>query len=176
MNVAYISASHSVEMENFKSQGNKAFGEKDYLEMYTKALQVPNIPDEASGTLYSNRSATYLELKQYENSYSDAKLAQLLRPNWPRAYERKGKALLAMKEYEKAIRGNNELNNHFLMPAYETGLVLNPANEVLSEGRSIANYEQQKINRQEHMDSIFSSPIDHLVQTVCFYFSFLIVV
>ena len=109
MQEIYLYGAPSEEMDKMKVLANKAFGEKKYQEalgLYEQALQIPNLSDEASGTLYSNRSATFLELNMLENSYSDAKLAQLFRPNWPRAYERKGKALLAMKKYEKAIRGN----------------------------------------------------------------------
>ena len=60
-----------------------------------------------------------------------------------------------------------------IFTAFDTGLVLDPTNKVLIEGRGIANYEQQKINRHEHMNPAYHSSFDHMIETVfqCYYCS-----
>ena len=99
----------SEDMEKWKKLANDSFHASKFeeaLEYYGKALRIPNLTDVNRGTLYSNRSVAHLKLENFEQSYADAKLAQQLRPDWPRSYLRKGNALLAMKNYAKAVLGN----------------------------------------------------------------------
>jgi tetratricopeptide (TPR) repeat protein len=70
-------------------------------------------------TLYSNRSAAYLSLKNYTSALSDAEAAIILAPSWPKGYVRKGQALEQLLRYHEAHR------------AYKQGLLLDPSDPAL---------------------------------------------
>ncbi|OCT98207.1 hypothetical protein XELAEV_18010438mg [Xenopus laevis] len=50
------------------------------IDLYTETLQV----DPQNCILYSNRSAAFLKIQQYEKSLDDAIKARLLNPKWPK--------------------------------------------------------------------------------------------
>lgn len=75
---------------------------KDYIEAvdcYTKSLA---IFEEASS--YSNRAMANLRLKRYAQTIEDSNNALRLDPNYLKAHHRRGKAYLATKKYELAIK------------------------------------------------------------------------
>lgn len=58
-----------------KAKGNTAFAAKDYeaaIQHYTDAIAAAKGPEDAVHVLYSNRSACYSGLKQYEKALEDA--------------------------------------------------------------------------------------------------------
>ena len=66
--------------EAAKEKGNSAFGKESCalaLTAYTEAISL--VPDNA--VFYSNRSATYLKLKQYTQALNDAERAAELKPD-----------------------------------------------------------------------------------------------
>lgn len=66
-----------------KVQGNRAFEEKKYdiaLDLYTKAIA----QDPTAKALFSNRSATYAALKQFQLALQDAEKTIELDPSWAR--------------------------------------------------------------------------------------------
>ncbi|KAL6634308.1 hypothetical protein ACP70R_026979 [Stipagrostis hirtigluma subsp. patula] len=83
------------------SLANNAVLEKDYFfasAYYSKAMDLD--PDDA--TLLSNRSLCWLLLDDGQKALLDATECRKMRPDWPKAYYRQGKALMLLKEYESA--------------------------------------------------------------------------
>ena len=75
---------------------------KEYVEAvecYTKSLE---IFEEASS--YSNRAMANLRLKKYAQVIEDSDNALKLDPSYLKAYHRRGKAYLATRKYELAIK------------------------------------------------------------------------
>ena len=136
-------------IEALKSKGNKAFEIGNYqraLDLYTQAIdEAASLTAAAAATLspaaaasssssstvsssspafpihtlYSNRSAAHLSLKNYSSALSDAEAAIILAPSWPKGYVRKGQALEQLLRYHEAHR------------AYKQGLQLDPADPAL---------------------------------------------
>ncbi|KAJ1472404.1 hypothetical protein T484DRAFT_1840512, partial [Baffinella frigidus] len=76
----------------FKTKGNEAFRNdkfKDALALYTSAIEAfPQADDASMGALYSNRSACYAGLEQWQPALEDATECLKRRPDWPKAYYR----------------------------------------------------------------------------------------
>ena len=103
--------SEEIEMKNkeniketandWKNKGNELVKEKKYkyaLDCYTKAIDIdPNDP-----ILYSNRSAMYYNLNQFEDAILDAEKAISLKHDYVKAYLRKGKALEGQHKIKEA--------------------------------------------------------------------------
>ena len=99
---------------------------KEYQEAadcYSKSLE---IFEEAA--TYSNRAMAHLRLKIYSKTIEDSNNALRLDPNYLKAHHRRGKAYLATKKYEMAIKDfqailekepENKDINHDLMDARE---------------------------------------------------------
>ncbi|KAF9606001.1 hypothetical protein IFM89_021327 [Coptis chinensis] len=111
--------------ENFneaKSQGETAFGKKEYL-LATKWYSMATTLDPSDATVYSNRSLCYALLKEGEAALADAKACINLKPEWPKGYYRAGAAWNVLKEFDQAAaafskaleldRGNREIQNAF---------------------------------------------------------------
>ena len=103
-----------------KTTGNQHFAQKDYekaIQYYTDAIRT--YPGDA--TFYSNRSASYINLKQYDLALEDAVFCKTLNPHWSKAEYRLAVARLALLRYEDAA-----------MAAWE-GLKLAPDSEELTK-------------------------------------------
>lgn len=74
------------------------------MRQYTRALEL----DPGNAVLYSNRSATHFNLRQFAESLEDAESAILCDEKWWKAYKRKGLALIHMQRYEEAIEALRE--------------------------------------------------------------------
>ncbi|GJM95046.1 hypothetical protein PR202_ga11740 [Eleusine coracana subsp. coracana] len=86
---------------DLKRQAADAFRKENYLNaavLYTQALKV----DHFDATLFSNRSICWLRLGEGEKALDDASKCKKLRPNWAKAYYRRGAALILLKDYESA--------------------------------------------------------------------------
>ena len=88
--------------EDWKLKGNALVKEKKYkeaLDCYSKAIELdPNNP-----ILYSNRSAMYLNLTEYDQAIADADKAISLKPEYGKAYLRKGNALEKQQKIKEAL-------------------------------------------------------------------------
>ena len=96
-----VDADDKEKATTFKLEGNSFFAKKEYLraiECYTAATA----SDPTDATFYSNRSACYLNLDQYEKALIDGYVARELKPEWARAYYRIAQALFKMGEYVEA--------------------------------------------------------------------------
>ncbi|KAL0965743.1 hypothetical protein UPYG_G00285140 [Umbra pygmaea] len=69
------------------------------VQLYGEALSA----DPQNCILYSNRSAAYLRLGQYQTALDDALKARLLNPKWPKAYFRQGVALQYLGRHADAL-------------------------------------------------------------------------
>ena len=88
--------------KEWKDKGNSLVKEKKYkeaLDCYTKAIKIdPNDP-----ILYSNRSAMHLNLSEFDEAINDAEKAISLKPDYAKAYLRKGKALEGQQRIQEAL-------------------------------------------------------------------------
>ncbi|RDD44899.1 Stress-induced-phosphoprotein 1 [Trichoplax sp. H2] len=127
----------------WKSKGNLALQEKNFQEAikcYTEAIQLnPN-----NHIFYSNRSAAYASLGQYEKALDDANKTVQLKPDWPKGYSRVGAALTFLKRYEEAVT------------TYQDGLKLNPNNDQLVNG--LKEVEKEISASQKSMPNPFADP------------------
>ena len=88
--------------KEWKDKGNSLVKEKKYkeaLDCYSKAIELdPNDP-----ILYSNRSAMHLNLSEFDEAINDAEKAISLKPDYAKAYLRKGKALEGQQRIQEAL-------------------------------------------------------------------------
>lgn len=85
----------------FKEKGNAAFLEKDYqlaIQYYTEAIKLHG----NNYTLWSNRSACYMFIKEYQLSLRDAEICRSINPTWVKGCFRLASARLALDMYEDA--------------------------------------------------------------------------
>ncbi|MBA0714327.1 hypothetical protein Golax_013307, partial [Gossypium laxum] len=104
-----------------KAKGNAAFSSGDFnaaIKHFTDAINL----SPTNHVLYSNRSAAYASLHQYEAALSDAKKTVELKPDWSKGYSRLGAAHLGLHQYQDAVS------------AYKKGLEIDPNNEALKSG------------------------------------------
>ncbi|GMJ15012.1 Hop2 [Hibiscus trionum] len=104
-----------------KAKGNAAFSSGDFnsaIKHFTEAINLAP----TNHVLYSNRSAAYASLNQYDAALSDAKKTVELKPDWSKGYSRLGAAHLGLHQYQDAIS------------AYKKGLEIDPNNEALKSG------------------------------------------
>ncbi|CEI96647.1 hypothetical protein RMCBS344292_10804 [Rhizopus microsporus] len=77
----------------------------DAIAEYTKALKLVTEPcdDDYLALIYTNRSASYLQLNEYENAKEDASRAMAIARHWAKGYFRYGQVLLKLSKYDEAI-------------------------------------------------------------------------
>ncbi|XP_066151577.1 stress-induced-phosphoprotein 1 [Euwallacea fornicatus] len=129
-----------------KDKGNAALAEnklEEAVNYYTEAISL----DSKNAVLYSNRSAAYAKSNKYDLSLQDAEKAIELKPEWGKAFSRKGTALVYLGRLDEAIS------------TYEKGLQLDPDNQQLKDG--LAEVKAQKAARIRTgggLPNLFSSP------------------
>ncbi|KAE8730707.1 hypothetical protein F3Y22_tig00002890pilonHSYRG00035 [Hibiscus syriacus] len=104
-----------------KAKGNAAFSSGDFntaIKHFTEAINLAP----TNHVLYSNRSAAYASLHQYDVALSDAKKTVELKPDRSKGCSRLGAAHLGLHQYQDAIS------------AYKKGLEIDPNNEALKSG------------------------------------------
>ena len=111
----------------WKEKGNAFVKEQKYkeaLDCYTKAI----ICNPKEPILYSNRSAMYCNLEEYELSLKDAEKAMKLNPDYKKPYLRKGKALEKLNRKKEALE------------VYELGLQKDPNDAQLRQALNDLKY------------------------------------
>eukprot|EP00930_Biecheleria_cincta_P096127 TRINITY_DN87_c0_g1_i2.p1 TRINITY_DN87_c0_g1~~TRINITY_DN87_c0_g1_i2.p1 ORF type:complete len:605 (-),score=194.58 TRINITY_DN87_c0_g1_i2:517-2268(-) len=104
-----------------KAKGNTAFQAKDFKEAikhFTEAIS----HDPTDHVFFSNRSACYASLEQYDKALEDGTECVKLKPDWAKGYTRKGLAEFFLKKYDDAA------------DTYKAGLKLAPEDATLKEG------------------------------------------
>lgn len=84
-----------------KNEGNREFGKSNFekaIELYSKALEL----DPKNHTIYSNRSAAYLNRNELELALNDANECIKLEKTWAKGYIRKGNVLASQKKFDEA--------------------------------------------------------------------------
>lgn len=108
--------------EEFKQQGNAAFGAKEYgkaIDLFTKAIQASQEPNHV---LYSNRSAAYASARQFDKALVDAQECIKLKPDWAKGYVRLATAQYNVADYEECAE------------SYAKALELEPSNKAAMDG------------------------------------------
>lgn len=114
-----------------KTKGNAAFSAKSFKEAikhFTEAIG----HDPTDHVFFSNRSACYASLEDYDKALEDGTQCVKLKPDWPKGYTRKGLAEFFLMKYDDAVE------------TYKAGLKLAPEDATLKEGlkkASDAKYE-----------------------------------
>ena len=88
-----------------KDAGNAAFTAGEYrraLELYTRAIDLCSDDASLLTHLYSNRSATFASLNEFEKAIADAEATIALSPQWPKGHLRKGFAEEQMLKFGAA--------------------------------------------------------------------------
>jgi tetratricopeptide (TPR) repeat protein len=89
--------------ENERLKGNESMKSSDFkdaIKCYSKSLELYR-DDPAT---FSNRALAYLKSKEYARALEDAETAIKMKPDYIKAYHRRGKAYSALNKLELAIR------------------------------------------------------------------------
>lgn len=147
--------------ENLKKKADILFEEQKYteaLQAYTEILS-SHPKNKEIHRIYSNRSATYISLENYNEALEDAIKCTSLNPDWPNAWARLGKALVCLERFQDAItvyRKANELHtNHENYNKHIDG-ILSKLQENLQEGLP---KEIQESNMVDVFSSIIKNPL-----------------
>lgn len=133
------------------AMAKEAFAKKDYataIQKYSEAISF----DPTDHLFFSNRSACYASLEQYQDALDDAKKCVELKPDFARGYGRKGLAEFYLKKYQDAVE------------TYTQGLKLEPNNEQFKEGLEKAKSALQPPqspfgSQQEILQKLLSDPV-----------------
>jgi tetratricopeptide (TPR) repeat protein len=123
--------------EEWKEKGNHALKNHSYndaIVAYSEAIKL----NKFNHVYWSNRSAVYLTLQQYDLALRDAEVCRRLAPSWSKGCYRLAAARLALKQYEDAA-----------LAAFE-GCKLDPKNEELKLFLQKAVKEGQKEHQKQN--------------------------
>lgn len=118
--------------EKHKAQGNEFFSQKKYHEAahcFTEAIDL----NSENHVYYSNRSACYANLGEYDKALVDAQICVDLNPEWAKGYLRRGLAEFYLGKYEQAE------------VSYKRGLEIEPNNSQILEG--LQNVKEKLANK-----------------------------
>nr|GFA03661.1 hypothetical protein [Tanacetum cinerariifolium] len=104
-----------------KAKGNAAFSSGNYTEAVQHFTDAINLARD-NHVLYSNRSAAYASLNQFQEALNDAVKTVDLKPDWAKGYSRLGSAHHGLRQFNEAVA------------AYKKGLQIDPNNEALKSG------------------------------------------
>lgn len=102
--LAYEGEPHEI-AENMKNQGNELFKQKNFKdarELYTKGIEIECDRANINDSLFANRAACELEMKNYGRCLVDCKKALEHNPKNLKCYFRMGKAFFALNKLEEA--------------------------------------------------------------------------
>lgn len=109
------------------------------MELFSKGIEADG---GRTHVLYSNRSAAYSSMGDYEKALVDAEKVVEMEKDWAKGYSRKGAALYGLKRWDDAI------------DAYSKGLELDPANAQLKQGLE----DSKKAKERPASEGLFSKP------------------
>lgn len=130
--------------EEAKAKGNAAFAAGNFneaVEHFSEAIKL----SPTNHVLYSNRSAAYASLHQYDKALEDGQRTVELKPDWSKGYSRLGAAFVGLGRFDDAIS------------AYKKGLDIDPNNDALKSG--LADAESASLSRaQSPFGDMFQGP------------------
>ena len=118
-------------MSTHKELGTKAFTAKDYPKAVEHfGLAIEESPQDH--TLYSNRSASYYNMNQFQQALEEAEKCIGVKGDWDKGYQRKAQALHQLGQLDQAIEN------------YEKGLSFNPDNAQIKQGLEQCKREKEQ--------------------------------
>ena len=155
-------------VSELKHLGNKAFSEGNFLEAiahFTQAL----LQDPQNYILYSNRSACYASLQNYQKALEDAEKCVELKPDWSKGHTRKGLAYYYLDlysesaaSYQKALDLDPENSNTKLeLSKVQAKTASNPLAELFS-GQNLAKMMTNPTTSEYFTQKDFLSMLNEL--------------
>lgn len=130
-----------------KGQGNAAFSAGNYEESI-KHFSVAIELDPENHILWSNRSASYASLRQFEQALDDADRSVSLKGDWSKGHGRRGAALIGLGRFADA------------RSAYNRAVELDPENLQLKKGLETAERMLKEMGDQYRpIENPFSDPL-----------------
>mmetsp|Transcript_3730 Transcript_3730/g.6729 ORF Transcript_3730/g.6729 Transcript_3730/m.6729 type:complete len:583 (+) Transcript_3730:47-1795(+) len=129
-----------------KTKGNAAFAAKNFREAiqhFTEAISY--VKDHV---FFSNRSACYASLEEYEKAFEDGQECVKLKPDWAKGYARKALAEYFLKRYDDAAE------------TYKKGLELAPEDAPMKQGLQKVMDAKYEVQRQENEEEDFLMKFD----------------
>jgi len=142
-------ASKKQQSEEWKNKGNAEYSKgnnEEAIKLYSKAIEC----DPSNHVLYSNRSAAYFALYQWNKALEDAEKCISAKPDWGKGYFRKGSVLVELKRYPEAV------------DVYKMGLKMDPSNTDLKTKLNEAEDLKRTYRPKVNPDGTPMSPIDML--------------
>jgi tetratricopeptide (TPR) repeat protein len=87
-------------LEDLKAKGNEALQKKDFtsaVKFYSEGIEL----DPSNHVFFSNRSAAYLALNNFQKALEDADQTLKINPDFTRGYLRKAQALFYLNKFEE---------------------------------------------------------------------------
>ncbi|CDR98688.1 probable STI1-Hsp90 cochaperone [Sporisorium scitamineum] len=139
---------------DLKAKGNAAFAAKDYqgaIQNYNDAIAAATSPEDNIHVLYSNRSACYAGLRDWNKALEDAEACIKANPSFAKGYGRKGAALHGARKLEEAV------------DAYDAGLNIAPEDVGLKKGmadvrRAVENEAANGPGPEASLGQMFNDP------------------
>lgn len=135
-------------VDECKAKGNAAFSAGRFEEAVTHFSDAIKI-DDTNHVLFSNRSAAYASLKNFEAALEDATKTVEIKPEWPKGYSRLGAAHYGLGDHDAS------------MGAYNKGLEIDPSNDTLKSGLEEVESAKTRLDGRgadNPIGNLFSSP------------------
>lgn len=135
------------EATKLKDEGNKYFVAGDFaksIELFTQAIAL----DGTNHVFFSNRSGSYLSIKDYTNAIADAEKCIALKSSFSKGYSRLGAAHFAAGNFTEAVA------------AYAKGMAIDPTNSQMMQNLIAAQTAATKAGSSSSSSSDDSD--DHL--------------
>jgi len=142
-----------------KEEGNTLFRESKFapaVEKYTEAIK----RNPSDHTIYTNRAQSYIKLMALPLALKDCEKSIALKPDFIKAYLRKGQVHTMMKDYQKAIKTYNDA----LEKEPDNSEVIEAANktmELVQRSRGAQDPEAVKavLERDPELQAILQDPM-----------------
>jgi L1 cell adhesion molecule like protein len=132
--------------EEAKKSGNNAFSGGNYtlaVKFFSEAISIAP----SNEAYYSNRSASYMKLGQYEDAIADGRTCVELAPQWGKGYSRLASALLLSGDAAQSVS------------VYCQGIAHDPTNTALTKGLATAQAQLAKKTEKKQEKKTLVDPI-----------------
>ena len=145
--------------QSVKESANEEFKKKNYeraIEIYTSAINLPNLTNQELGILYHNRSLSYSKL--YDETKDDINLYRALidaektcshHPVWFKGYAQLGEIYCKMNKFNKAVE------------CFEKALAFSFNSEEMKNSLTIAKSKLGEQQRYDHLNKFPLSTEEH---------------
>ncbi len=148
---------------DLKEQANKYFSEGEYeqaIKLYTELLDSTDLTNKH--IILSNRSATYVNIQEYNKALTDAVECTKLKPDWGKAWARVGAALYGLDKLDEALVAYNKANQ--LEPSENYQKMIGEIKDSLTniKNQMLKNHFESttgQVGSMDNTDSIGSNPV-----------------